>query len=47
MVNLQELMINHHIDTVSKLKTALLMADVFVSELPKNTPFQRFEQKYH
>lgn len=39
-------MINETVDTVNKLQTALLLAEVFVSGLPRNTPFQKFEQRY-
>lgn len=38
-------MINDTIDTVSKLQTALLLAEVFVSGLPKYTPYLKFEQR--
>lgn len=38
-------MINSTLDTVSKLQTALIVAEVFVGRLPKNTPFQKFEQR--
>lgn len=39
-------MINKTLDTVNKLQTALLLAEVFVSGLPKNTPFQKFEPRW-
>jgi len=39
-------MINDSLNTVNKLQTALLLAEVFVSGLPKNTPFQKFEQRW-
>ncbi|KAF6174602.1 hypothetical protein GIB67_006254, partial [Kingdonia uniflora] len=42
----ENLMINKTLDTVSKLQTALIVADVFVSTLPKNTPYQNFEQRF-
>nr|CAD1830657.1 unnamed protein product [Ananas comosus var. bracteatus] len=42
----EKLMINNAIDTVNKLQTVLLLSEVFVSGLPKNTPFQRFEQRF-
>ncbi|XP_064955353.1 sucrose synthase 7-like [Musa acuminata AAA Group] len=42
----QKLMINNTFDTVNKLQTALLLAEVFVSGLPKNTPFQKFEPRF-
>ncbi|KAL0356405.1 UNVERIFIED_CONTAM: Sucrose synthase 6 [Sesamum radiatum] len=37
-------MINETLNTVGKLQAALLIADVFVSALPKDTPYQNFEQ---
>ncbi|PKA60622.1 Sucrose synthase 7 [Apostasia shenzhenica] len=42
----ENLMINSTLNTVSKLQTALLLAEVFVSSLPKNTPFQKFEERF-
>lgn len=42
----QKLLINDNVNTVNKLQMALLLAEVFVSELPKNTPFQKFEQRF-
>uniref|UniRef100_A0A0E0DBR9 Sucrose synthase n=1 Tax=Oryza meridionalis TaxID=40149 RepID=A0A0E0DBR9_9ORYZ len=42
----EKLMINDTIDTVSKLQTALLLAEVFVSGLPKYTPYLKFEQRF-
>ncbi|WOK94802.1 sucrose synthase 7-like [Canna indica] len=42
----QKLMINETLSTVNKLQTALLLAEVFVSGLPKNTPFQKFEHRF-
>ncbi|XP_062220858.1 sucrose synthase 7-like isoform X2 [Phragmites australis] len=42
----EKLMINDTLDTVNKLQTALLLAEVFVSGLHKNTPYQKFEQKF-
>lgn len=36
-------MINETLDTAAKLQMALLFADVYLSGLPKNTPFQEFE----
>jgi sucrose synthase len=38
-------MVNETIDTVNKLQTALLLAEVSVSGLPKYTPYQKFEQR--
>ncbi|KAJ1692503.1 hypothetical protein LUZ63_009201 [Rhynchospora breviuscula] len=42
----EKLMINDTLDTVNKLQTALLLAEVFVSGLPRNTPFQKFEHRF-
>lgn len=42
---LQNLMINGTVDTVSKLQNALVAAEVYVSVLPKDTPFHNFEQR--
>ncbi|KAF0926116.1 hypothetical protein E2562_021830 [Oryza meyeriana var. granulata] len=42
----EKLMINDTVDTVSKLQTALLLAEVFVSGLPKYTPYLKFEQRF-
>ncbi|XP_019710993.1 sucrose synthase 7 [Elaeis guineensis] len=42
----EKLMINSTLDTMNKLQTALLVAEVFVSGIPKNTPFQKFEQRF-
>lgn len=39
----EKLMINDTLNTVNKIQTALLLAEVFVAGLPKNTPFQKFE----
>ncbi|KAL0417319.1 UNVERIFIED_CONTAM: Sucrose synthase 7 [Sesamum latifolium] len=41
----EKLMINETLNTVGKLQAALLIADVFVSALPKDTLYQNFEQK--
>lgn len=38
-------MINETLNTVAKLQTALIVADVYISALPKDTPYQNFEQK--
>ncbi|KAG6423938.1 hypothetical protein SASPL_114346 [Salvia splendens] len=43
--NGEKLMINETIDTVMKLQEALVIAEVFVSAMPKDTPYQNFEQK--
>ncbi|KAJ0963883.1 hypothetical protein J5N97_029005 [Dioscorea zingiberensis] len=42
----QKLMINETLDSVNKLQMQLLLAEVFLSGLPKNTPFQKFEQRF-
>ncbi|KAM3388840.1 hypothetical protein ACQJBY_011145 [Aegilops geniculata] len=42
----EKLMVNDTIDTVNKLQTALLLAEVFVSGLPKFTPYLKFEQRF-
>ncbi|KAK8934713.1 Sucrose synthase 7 [Platanthera zijinensis] len=42
----ENVMINGTLNTVNKLQTALLLAEVFVSGLPKNTPFQKFEERF-
>ncbi|XP_047090368.1 sucrose synthase 7-like [Lolium rigidum] len=42
----EKLMVNETIDTVNKLQTALLLAEVSVSGLPKYTPYQKFEQRF-
>lgn len=39
-------MINDTLNTVTKLRTALIVAEVFVAAMPKDTPYQNFEQKY-
>lgn len=44
---MQSLMINEMLNTVSKLQTALIVAEVFVSSLPKDTPYQSFEQRFN
>lgn len=43
--NLQNLMINESLDTVEKLQSALITAEEFASSLPKDTPYQKFEQR--
>jgi sucrose synthase len=45
LINMQKLMVNDTIDTVEKLQTALLLAEVFVSGLPRYTPYLKFEQR--
>lgn len=41
----ENLMINETLNTVSKLQGALIVADVYVSAFPKDTPYQQFEKK--
>ncbi|KAF8407495.1 hypothetical protein HHK36_006629 [Tetracentron sinense] len=41
----ENLMINETLNTVTKLQMALIMAEVFISTLPKDTPYQNFEQR--
>jgi sucrose synthase len=43
IVNLQNLMINDTLNTASKLQMALIVADVYLSALPKDTTYQNFE----
>ncbi|KAK4426997.1 Sucrose synthase 6 [Sesamum alatum] len=43
--NGEKLMINETLNTVEKLQEALVIAEVFISALPKDTPYQKFEQK--
>ena len=45
LMYMQKLMDNDTIDTVDKLQTALLLAEVFVSGLPKFTSYLKFEQR--
>lgn len=42
---LQKLMINETLNTVMKLQEALVIAEVYVSAIPKETPYQNFEQR--
>ncbi|XP_010528602.1 PREDICTED: sucrose synthase 5 isoform X2 [Tarenaya hassleriana] len=42
----EKLMINETLHTASKLQMALILADVFLSELPKETPYQAFELRF-
>lgn len=42
---LQNLIINANLDTVAKLQSALVKAELFVSAFPKDTPYQNFEQR--
>ncbi|KAI5673924.1 hypothetical protein M9H77_14288 [Catharanthus roseus] len=41
----EKLMINETLNTVTKLQTALIVAEVFVSALPKEAPYESFEHK--
>ncbi|XP_010270734.1 PREDICTED: sucrose synthase 7-like isoform X4 [Nelumbo nucifera] len=41
----ENLMINETLNTVEKLQTALILADVFLSSNPKDAPYQNFEQR--
>lgn len=43
--DMQKLMINENLNTVTKLETALVVAEVFVSALPSETPYHKFEQR--
>lgn len=43
ILNLQKLMINDNLNTATKLQMALIVAEVLVSSLPKDTPYQSFE----
>lgn len=38
-------MINETLNTVEKLQTTLIVSDVYISALPKDTPYQNFEKK--
>ncbi|KAK9278694.1 hypothetical protein L1049_028268 [Liquidambar formosana] len=42
----ENLLINETLNTVAKLQTALIAAEVFASTLPKDTPYQDFEQRF-
>ncbi|XP_077246359.1 sucrose synthase 7-like isoform X2 [Tasmannia lanceolata] len=42
----ESFMINESINTMTKLQTALLLAEVFLSELPKDTPFHKFSSRF-
>lgn len=39
-------MVGETLDTVAKLQTTLILAEVFVSALPKDTPYQQFEARW-
>ncbi|XP_059647180.1 sucrose synthase 7-like [Cornus florida] len=41
----EKLMINDTLNTVANLQVALMTADIFISALPKDTPYQKFEQR--
>ncbi|XP_073269629.1 sucrose synthase 5-like [Primulina huaijiensis] len=41
----EKLMINETLNTASKLQAALVIAEVHISALPKDTPYQNLEQK--
>nr|GMC77578.1 sucrose synthase 5-like [Ipomoea batatas] len=41
----EKLMINETLDTVAKLQKALIVTEVYVSALPKDTPYKDFEHK--
>ncbi|KAG5515357.1 hypothetical protein RHGRI_036414 [Rhododendron griersonianum] len=41
----ENLMINETLNTVEKLQTTLIVAHVYISALPKDTPYQNFEKK--
>ncbi|XP_043718353.1 sucrose synthase 7-like isoform X2 [Telopea speciosissima] len=42
----ENLMISETLNTVSKLEAALIVADVYLSALPKDTPYEKFEQRF-
>ncbi|KAI3982981.1 hypothetical protein MKX01_010464 [Papaver californicum] len=42
----EKLMINENLNTITKLETALVVAEVFVSALPSETPYHKFEQRF-
>ncbi|XP_042500308.1 sucrose synthase 7-like isoform X1 [Macadamia integrifolia] len=42
----ENLMINETLNTVAKLEAALIVADVYLSALPKDTPYDKFEQRF-
>lgn len=45
LIQMQSLMISETLNTVSKLQTALIVAEVYVSSLPKDTPYEKFESR--
>ncbi|PON97215.1 Sucrose synthase [Trema orientale] len=42
----EKLMLNETLNTASKLQTALIIADVYLSALPKSTEYQNFEPRF-
>ncbi|XP_044506436.1 sucrose synthase 7-like isoform X2 [Mangifera indica] len=42
----EKLMINENLSTAERLQTALIIADVFLSGLSKDTPYQNFELRF-
>lgn len=46
ILNLQNLMINSTIDTALKLQMALIVAEVYLSALPKDAPYTDFELRW-
>ncbi|XP_068640377.1 sucrose synthase 7-like isoform X2 [Aristolochia californica] len=42
----ENLMINETLDSITKLRQSLLVADVVVSGLPKDTPYHQFELRF-
>lgn len=44
-MNMQSLMVSESLDTTKKLQTALILAEVFVSALSKETPYHQFEPR--
>ncbi|WOL18196.1 sucrose synthase 7-like isoform X1 [Canna indica] len=42
----ENLMINSKLDTVIRLQAALILAEGYVSTLPKNMPFEKFELRF-
>jgi sucrose synthase len=44
-LNLQKLMINETLSSVRKLRMALIVAEVYLSGLPKDTQYQNFETR--
>ncbi|XP_031262958.1 sucrose synthase 7-like isoform X6 [Pistacia vera] len=42
----EKLMINDNLNTAERLQTALIIADVFLSGLHKDTPYQNFELRF-